>query len=132
MEKVVQRARRRGLLRSIAAGLTLAGAIAAVAVLAVPTASGKSACPGIGSRVRINGFDPHKAKAGSNTEVMVWGSHLGEVSDVYIGPKGKQTHVHFKYIDNKIFFHVPDNAVSGPIQIVSCTSSDWSHSSLRV
>ena len=123
----------RGRLRAAGAVLTLAGAITAIIVLLVPTtASGRTACPGIGSRIGISKFDPHAAKAGSNTVVTVWGSHLHEVSDVAVGPKGKQTFVVFTYGDNAIHFTVPSDAVSGPIYIQSCTSSAWSKSSLRV
>jgi len=122
-----------GRLRAVGAVLTLALAITATVVLLVPTtASGRTACPGIGSRIGISKFDPHAAKAGSNTVVTVWGSHLGEVSDVAVGPKGKQTFVKFDYSDNTIQFTVPSDAVSGPIYIQSCTSSAWSKSSLRV
>jgi hypothetical protein len=96
------------------------------------TASGRTACPGFGSRIGISKFDPHAAKAGSNTLVTVWGSHLGEVIDVAVGPKGKQTFVKFDYSDSTIQFTVPSDAVSGPIFIESCTASAWSKSSLRV
>jgi len=133
MKKLTQSISRRGRLRAVGAVLTLAGAITAVVVLLVPTtASGRTACPGIGSRIGISKFDPHAAKAGSNTVVTVWGSHLGEVSDVAAGPKGKQTFVMFGYSNNAIQFTVPSDAVSGPIYIQSCTSSAWSKSSLRV
>jgi hypothetical protein len=133
MKRFTQSIGGRGRLRAAGAVLTLAGAITAVVVLLIPTtASGRTACPGFGSRVGISKFDPHAAKAGSNTLVTVWGSHLGEVIGVAVGPKGKQTFVKFDYSDNTIQFTVPSDAVSGPIFIESCTSSAWSKSSLRV
>src|SRR6476619_8085857 len=101
MKKFAQSISGRGRLRAVGAVLTLAGAITAIVVLLVPTtASGRAACPGFGSRIGISKFDPHAAKAGSNTVVTVWGSHLGEVSDVAVGPKGKQTFVVFTYSHN--------------------------------
>ncbi len=75
---------------------------------------------------------PERGEGGSNTVVTVWGSHLREVSDVAVGPKGKRTFVVFTYSDNTIQFTAPSDAVSGPVYIQSCTSSAWSKSSLRI
>ena len=133
MEKIAQGARRRGLLRSIAAGLILAGAITAVVVLFLPaTASGRSACPGFGHRPTIKKFDPHKAKVGSNTPVTIWGSHLGDVHTVLVGPKGNQTAQTFQNIGDTIVFTVQVGTVDGRIQVIACGGSAWSGSSLRV
>jgi hypothetical protein len=133
MEQVVQRPRRWGPLRSIAAGVAFAGAIAAVAVLLVPTtAFGKSACAGFGTRIRIAGFSPNVAKAGSSTLVTVWGSHLNDASSVFVGPKGRQTQMFAAHMGDELVFSVPSNTVSGPIEAVSCSSTAWSTRSLRV
>jgi hypothetical protein len=63
MKRFTQSIGGRGRLRAAGAVLALAGAITAIIVLLVPaTASGRTACPGIGSRIGISKFDPHAAK----------------------------------------------------------------------
>jgi len=132
MERDV-RAGRPGLVRKVVAFLTLAVAVTvAVVLLLPPAASSKSACPGIHSRVRIKGFDPPKAKAGSDTVVTVWGSHLDEVLSMAVGPKGRLTYVMFVHADNVLQFEVPADAVSGPIWVWACLESDRSQKTLRV
>jgi IPT/TIG domain len=125
--------RRRAIVAIVAAVGT---AILVVATASEGTASGSRQLPCVptGKRLSISRFTPASAKAGSNTEVTVYGTHLNYVVRVKVGPKGRQTFVMFNYSGGAIHFTVPDEAVSGPIYIEDCGADNfaWSKTDLRV
>jgi IPT/TIG domain len=129
----VTRHRRRAIVAIVAAVGT---AILLVATASEGTASSSRQLPCVftGKRLSISKFTPASAKAGSNTEVTVYGTHLNYVVRVAVGPKGRQTFVIFNYSSGAIHFTVPDAAVSGPISIEDCGAHNvaWSRTDLRV
>ena len=114
----VSRSRRR---KHVAAFLGLTGMAALVAILMAPAASSSRAqrCQS-NKKLEIFRFDPHFAKAGSNTVVHVDGSNLGVVDLVEIGPKGRQTFTPFTHVGDSLEFTVPKGAVTGKIFIQEC------------
>jgi hypothetical protein len=107
--------------RHAAAFLALTGTAALIAVIMAPAASSSRAQRCLSNKkLEIFRFDPHFAKAGSNTVVHVDGSNLGVVALVEIGPKGRQTFTPFTHVGDSLEFTVPMGAVTGKIFIQEC------------
>ena len=136
----MNRVGRWGWVRTIGAGLTLAGTAVVFVLLIFPTSAAAdhgNACKTDDGSVQIFSFTPHKAKAGSDTVVTIYGQHLDVVEDVILGgttAKNQSNIDNFTYVDNTIQFTVPADAHSGKIAVGTTTSPclAWSGSSLRV
>src|SRR6476660_10059628 len=123
----MNRVGRWGWVRTIGAGLTLAGTAVVFVLLIFPTSAAAdhgNACKTDDGSVQIFSFTPHKAKAGSNTVVTVLGQHLNVVEDVILGgTTGKnQSNITFTNVGDTIEFTVPADAHSGKIAVGTTTS----------
>ena len=139
--------RRLGWKGGLAAGVPIAALAALVAVLLFPAgaSSRPSICSSISSgkksfapccssnkKLSITSVSPTTAKAGSNTVVDVGGSHLQNVSELLVGPKGDQTEQMFWYADNELHFSVTPGTRTGKIQVYECgPHTAWSRDVLH-